>query len=251
MVLAIFASLSYMDFSIIRNHSAVKKIVSTLPKHAQVFVVGGAVRDVLLKRPIGDLDLVVRHVPLKTMREWLEHLGTIDDRGQAWGVLQVTIDGEKIDVALPRADTQRRGDGSYTDTRATPDPELIIEEDLRRRDFTINALALDLKSGELIDPFHGNIDCKEKILRTVGNPATRFAEDHSRILRCLRLATQLDFKFEPLTWQALKTTVQTKSPLNIPARIWKQEQNKVEYSLATYHEWLRKAGIETHHHAGT
>ena len=129
----------------------------------------------------------------------------------------------------------------------TADPNLPIEIDLRRRDFTINAMALNVQTGELVDPFHGQVDVKHKTLRTVGNPVTRFTQDHSRILRCLRFATQLGFAIEPITWEGLRTVVRQVGQLKVPKRIWEQEFAKAEVHLHTYHEWLRKAGIETHH----
>ncbi|MDP2789603.1 MAG: hypothetical protein Q8O51_00570 [bacterium] len=234
----------------LRTHPYLQRIAKVLPKGVELYVVGGAVRDALLGRPITDLDLVVRGVTIAKLEQSMKTLGEIDTSGKQWGVLGLTLDGQRIDVAIPREEIQKKGDGHYFDVQVTADANLPIEADLKRRDFTINAMALNVQTGELVDPFHGQVDVKHKTLRTVGNPVTRFTQDHSRILRCLRFATQLGFAIEPITWDGLRTVVRQVGQLKIPKRIWEQEFAKAEANLPTYHEWLRKAGIETHH-AGT
>ena len=229
------------------SHQIVQRITQALPKGAELFVVGGAVRDAMLGRPITDLDLMVAGVSIADLGKALKQLGTVDSSGTTWGVLGLTLDGQRIDVALPREEIQKKGDGHYFDVQVTAQPDLPIVDDLRRRDFTINAMALNVRTGELIDPFHGQVDVQHRTLRTVGNPVTRFTQDHSRILRCLRFATQLGFTVEPITWEGLRTVVQRVKQLKVPKRIWEQEFRKAEASLHTYHEWLRKAGIEQVH----
>lgn len=235
-----------MATSLTRNTN-VQKIVNVLPQDNELFVVGGAVRDALLGRPITDLDLVVRGVPMANLAAALHALGDVDMSGETWGVLGLTLGEQRIDVALPREEIQRKGDGHYFDVQVTADPNLAIADDLRRRDFTVNAMALNVRTGELVDPFHGQVDVQHRTLRTVGNPVTRFSQDHSRILRCLRFATQLGFTVEPITWEGLRTVVQQVGQLKIPKRIWEQEFAKAEVNLPTYHEWLRRAGIERVH----
>ncbi len=234
-------------FDVLTNRPVVQALLRNLPVFAEAFAVGGAVRDAVLDRPVGDLDVVVRHVPLAELRTVLEKLGHVDAKGEQWGVLAMTVGDAHVDVALPREDMVKKNNGGYFDTVAKPDPELPIVTDLKRRDFTVNTLALNLRTNELVDPFHAMLDLRQKVLRTIGNPTARFSEDHTRILRCLRFATQLGFTIEPLTWEALKTVVQGKAPLHIPLRVWKQELQKASADLPAYHEWLRKAGIETHH----
>lgn len=225
----------------------VQAILNALPADAELFVVGGAVRDVALNRDITDLDLVVQKVPIANLRAALEKLGSVDTSGEQWGVLALTLNNQTIDLALPREEIQRTGNGHYFDVHVTADPNLPITDDLRRRDFTINAMALNVRTGELTDPYHGQADCREKVLRTVGNPAERFAQDHSRILRCLRFAVQLGCTIEPLTWQGLRSVVAEAKQLRAPKRLWEQEFAKAQGNLPAFHEWLRKAGIETHH----
>ena len=232
----------------LRNHPSIQRIAKALPYEATLYVVGGAVRDALLDRPITDLDLVAAGVTIADLKQALTKLGDVDGSGEGWGVLGLTLGDQRIDVALPREEIQKKGDGHYFDARVTAQPNLPIIDDLRRRDFTINAMALDVRTGELIDPFHGEVDVQHKTLRTVGNPVTRFGQDHSRILRCLRFATQLGFTIEPITWEGLRTVVQQVGQLKVPKRIWEQEFAKAaEANLPTYHEWLRKAGIERLH----
>ncbi len=229
------------------SHPIVQRITQALPKGAELFVVGGAVRDAMLGRPITDLDLMVRGLPMAELALALHTLGQVDTSGEAWGVLSLTLDGQRIDVALPREEIQKKGDGHYFDVQVTANPNLAVADDLRRRDFTINAMALNVGTGELVDPFHGQVDVQHRTLRTVGNPVTRFEQDHSRILRCLRFATQLGFTVEPITWEGLRTVVQQGGQLRVPKRLWEQEFAKAEADLPTFHEWLRKVGIETHH----
>lgn len=229
------------------TNPTVQRVRDVIPKGAELFVVGGAVRDAMLSRPITDLDLVVRGLTLPELKTALSVLGRVDTSGEPWGVLALVLDDRNVDVALPRAEKTQVGDGGYFDTQAQPNPTLAIETDLQRRDFTVNAMALNVRTGELVDPFHGQVDVTHRTLRTVGNPVTRFNQDHSRILRCLRFATQLGFTIEPITWEGLRTVVQQVRQLKIPKRIWEQEFAKAQADLPTFHEWLRKAGIETHH----
>ncbi len=225
----------------------IQAVLNVLPASAELFVVGGAVRDALLNRPVTDLDLVARGVSLLDLKAALARLGPVNANGEQWSVLSLTLDGRTVDVALPREEKTTKGDGGYFDTQAQPNPELPIERDLKRRDFTVNALALNVRSGELVDPCHGQIDILQRTLRTVGNPTTRFAQDHSRILRCLRFATQLGFTIEPITWEGLRTVVAKAGQLRIPKRIWEREFAKVHTDLETLHDWLKKAGIEPTH----
>lgn len=187
------------------------KLAKRLPK-AEVFVVGGAVRDALLARKGRmDLDLVVRGVPIRTLQKELARLGRVDLVGRVFGVLKFIpksmVNGQMsnvpIDIALPRTD-HALGTGGYRDVAIKADPRLPIEDDLSRRDFTVNAMAFDLKAGRLIDPFHGMHDLSKGIVRAVGVPSKRFAEDYSRMLRAVRFAAQLGFEIEPKTWRSVK-----------------------------------------------
>lgn len=174
---------------------------------AEVFLVGGIIRDTLLKRASKDYDFVVRNVPLKKLQPFLASLGWVDLVGKTFGVLKFLPQGAKdiepIDIALPRTEHALLT-GGYRDVKVQSDPRLPIEQDLQRRDFTINALAFNITNGELIDRFGGLKDLRDKKIRCVGQPAERFREDYSRMLRAIRFACQLDFQIEPKTWAAVK-----------------------------------------------
>ncbi len=175
------------------------------------YLVGGAVRDLALQRPIKDVDLVVRGLPIDQVRAALERHGRVDLVGKHFGVLKFlprSIEvAEAIDVALPRTEHSLHQTGGYKDFAIQSDPNLPIEDDLRRRDFTVNAMAWAVAANQLVDPFGGRDDLTARRLRAVGEPTARFAEDYSRLLRGLRFACQLGLEIEPATWQALSRAV--------------------------------------------
>jgi poly(A) polymerase len=167
----------------------------------RVYLVGGAVRDALLERETKDLDFVVVGLAPEAVGAALERFGHVEEiESRAFGVFKFTPTGATAiyDVALPRRD---RWTGlAYKDMAA--ELGVSLEEDLARRDFTINALALSLE-GDLVDPYGGQADLRARLIRAVGDLRQRFSEDPSRILRGLRLACQLDFELEPATLQAV------------------------------------------------
>lgn len=177
------------------------RLLSELPG-ARVYLVGGAVRDLLLERATKDYDLVVAGVPIPALEHWLAMHGGMNLVGKTFGVFKwqpAGWSGDSLDVALPRSEHVEAGSGQYRDFKVQSDPNLPITEDLLRRDFTVNALAIDLAGGELIDPAHGAADLAKRTLRTVGDPAMRLNEDLSRTLRGIRQACQLGFHLEPAT----------------------------------------------------
>ncbi len=199
-----------------------KKLKKKYPQ-AQIYLVGGAVRDLLLFRSTEDYDFVISNIPLDILKNFLTQNGNVNLVGQAFGVLKFIPDEAEsrhvFDIASPRKDFSFRT-GGYKDVRTQNDPNLSIEDDLSRRDFSINAMAIEinsnfLKKNTLIDPYGGYKDLKQKIIKSVGKPEERFKEDYSRILRGIRFACQLgDFpakgelasgwEIENMTWQAMK-----------------------------------------------
>ena len=185
---------------------------------AEIFLVGGAVRDLLLPRKTQDYDFVIRKVKVKDLEKFLSTRGKVNLVGQTFGVFKfVPKGGDKhnpFDIALPRKDFSL-GTGGYRDVEIQTSPGLSIKKDLSRRDFTINAMALKWekfgKKGigqwQIIDPYHGVEDLDKKLIRAVNNPKERFKEDYSRMLRAMRLACQLGFEIEQETWQALKKQI--------------------------------------------
>ena len=163
----------------------------------QAYCVGGCVRDSLLGRMPEDWDVTTSALPEETMKVFGNRA---IPTGLKHGTVTVCCQEGKVET------TTFRRDGVYADHRHpeqvtfTPD----LTEDLARRDFTVNAMATDLR-GTVYDPFDGQADLQEGILRCVGDPERRFSEDALRILRCLRFAAVLGFSVEPETGKALMT----------------------------------------------
>lgn len=189
--------------------SFVNKLIKTFPEGG-IYLVGGAVRDIVLKRKTKDYDFVVKNVPAKSLENFLQRLGKVNLVGKSFGVFKFVPPKSKIeaiDIALPRTEHSLYLTGGYRDFKIQSDPKLPIEKDLNRRDFTINALAFDIKNKTLIDVTDGLSDLATEKIRTVGEPGLRFKEDYSRLLRALRLAVQLNFSIEDKTWQAIKKLI--------------------------------------------
>lgn len=198
-----------------RRFLFIKKLFLEFPK-AEMYLVGGAVRDMFLGRETKDYDFVVRNVSVTRLQIFLQRNGTVNLVGKKFGVLKFMPKSEKgagtsepaepdpaIDIALPRTEFSIGNTGHYRDFHIQSDPYLAIEEDLSRRDFTMNALAWDLKKNSCIDPFGGQQDLKKKIIRAVGKPTARFQEDYSRALRAVRFACSLGFAIEEETARAV------------------------------------------------
>lgn len=161
------------------------------------YIVGGAVRDMLRGATPHDYDIATSAVPAQT-RAVFTNLRTYDT-GAAHGTVGVIFDGKTYEI------TTFRRDGAYSDGRRPDAVEFTGDlcEDLARRDFTVNAMAMDA-DGRVCDPFSGKADLSARRIRCVGDPDRRFAEDGLRLLRALRLAAQLDFTIEANTAQAMR-----------------------------------------------
>jgi tRNA nucleotidyltransferase (CCA-adding enzyme) len=185
------------------------------------FLIGGAVRDALLGLSSKDEDVLVTGVAWNVLEAALTTVGKVDAVGASFGVLKVARDGLVIDVALPRTELST-GIG-HRDFTVTYDPNLPLEADLARRDFTVNAMAKRISDGVLIDPFNGLQDLEHRILRAVGNPRERFTEDPLRMLRAARFVAKLDFTLESGTFTALQLEadrIKTVSPERIQTELW-------------------------------
>ena len=179
------------------------KIPSILGKLNEIFeqngykayLVGGAVRDTLMGKEAHDWDVTTNAKPEDVMRIFHKVIPT----GIAHGTVTVHFMKNEIEV------TTFRTESDYSDGRHPDKVEYTgnIEEDLSRRDFTINAIAASLKDGKLTDPFNGKQDIRKKIIRTVGNPEHRFSEDGLRPIRALRFSAQLGFEIEKNTLAAI------------------------------------------------
>lgn len=189
----------------------VKELLTAFPD-SEIYLVGGAVRDAALgKMKQKDFDFVVRNVAVENLEKFLEERGNVVLVGKNFGVYKFVPTGfkleEPIDIALPRTEHSFGEGGGYRDFKVRSDPKMRIEEDLERRDFTINAMAWDIKNGKLIDPFGGLADLEAKIIRAVGEPKERFREDYSRMLRAIRFAAQFDFEIEEKTFVVLREMI--------------------------------------------
>lgn len=207
----------------------------------ELWLAGGLVRDELRGVPRkdqrDDVDFATSALPDECERIGRELGATVTTIGQQFGTTGVQLDGEWAEV------TTFRGD-SYTAGSRWPDVTFgsSIDEDLARRDFTVNAIARNTVTGELRDPFGGRDDIERGLLRAPGEPRTRFAEDPLRILRGVRFVSQLGFLIEEETKVAMEESVELLGTLS-------QERvtAEIERLLRGKHP---KAGLDALHEIG-
>lgn len=174
--------------------AAAKEVLKVLEANGfKAYAVGGAVRDLLTGTPVTDWDFTTNATPEKIQKSFPDSF--YDNR---FGTVGVKIDEQVLEV------TTFRSESGYSDRRR---PDQVswgktIDEDLKRRDFTINAMALT-RGGRLVDPFSGQKDLQDKIIRAVGDPDRRFNEDALRMMRAIRIASQLGFLIETKTLAAI------------------------------------------------
>jgi tRNA nucleotidyltransferase (CCA-adding enzyme) len=165
------------------------------------WVVGGCVRDTLRGQQVNDWDVATTALPAKVQQTFRRVIPTGIDHG----TVTVLWRGGAYEV------TTLRGEGAYSDGRR-PDSVVFVEDidrDLARRDFTVNAIAYDPVEGRVVDPFHGLVDMRNKVLRAVGVPSERFQEDGLRILRGARFVATLDFDLDETTEAAFRGALDT------------------------------------------
>ena len=158
----------------------------------RIYRVGGIVRDALMGVKSKDLDFAVEAPSYEAMVEWIKTQGEIYLESPQFWTVRAHIKGK-----LPADFVLCRKDGQYTDGRR-PDSVSVgtLFDDLSRRDFTMNAIAVNEVSGEVIDPFHGTEDIKNRIIRCVGNAYDRFFEDSLRLLRAIRFKIVKGFNLD-------------------------------------------------------
>lgn len=168
----------------------------------KIFSVGGAVRDEFLGKESKDLDVLVTGIPMDKLEQVLSKYGGVNAVGKSFGVLKFVPKGskEEIDIAIPRTEVAT-GAGGHQGFDVKSDHALPIEKDLERRDFTINAIAKDI-NGKIIDPYGGQEDLKNKIIRIV-NPVA-FSDDPLRMLRAVQFASRFGFVIEPTTMKMIE-----------------------------------------------
>ncbi|RDU36367.1 CCA tRNA nucleotidyltransferase [Neobacillus piezotolerans] len=191
----------------------------------EAYFVGGSVRDMIVSRPIGDIDIAtsarpeqIKGIFAKTVDIGIEH-----------GTVLVLYKGNSYEV------TTYRTESGYADFRRPDKVEFVtsLHEDLKRRDFTINAMAMD-RNGNLIDPFGGKEDIAGREIRTVGDPADRFGEDALRMMRAARFVSQLGFKIEKATFASLKKS-------NSLLRHIAVERKRAEFEKLLGGKWRKEA----------
>ncbi len=186
----------------IRIPGVVKSFSSVFIRNKfQCYLVGGAVRDIIMGRKTSDFDIATDAKPEEVTRLFHRVIPT----GIEHGTVTVIFKGTTFEVTTFRIESE------YQDGRR---PESVIFtpsilEDLKRRDFTINAIAYDLTKGELLDPHGGREDLKKAILRAIGNPDERFREDGLRPVRACRFSAQFNFKIEEKTFMGIRNALNT------------------------------------------
>lgn len=204
----------------------------------EAYIVGGCVRDGILGRDPEDWDITTIAKPDEIKRIFSHTV----DTGIEHGTVTVLVPPEEVESGIRSFEvTTYRIDGEYTDHRH---PNAVsftgsLEEDLARRDFTINAMAYHMERG-IIDPFHGQEDLEKKIVRAVGKAKDRFAEDALRMMRGIRFSAQLDFSLDEEAYlgiESLKESLENVSKERIAVELWKllasAHPDKVEMFFST------------------
>ncbi|WP_090951770.1 CCA tRNA nucleotidyltransferase [Paenibacillus sp. OK060] len=172
-----------------------EQVLRTLNKTGyEAYWVGGCVRDELLERSVDDMDITTSASPEQVMELFADCIPT----GLQHGTVTVRSGGFYFEVTTFRTESE------YKDNRRPTAVQFVqdVKEDLQRRDFTMNALAMD-RDGNIVDPFGGQSDIQDGRVRCVGSAAERFGEDALRMLRCVRFASVFDFKIAYNTWKGL------------------------------------------------
>ncbi len=206
--------------------------------HYSCYLVGGALRNFYAHMEPSDYDFATDAAPEDVIRIFSHVIPT----GIKHGTVTVLFMGEQYEV------TTFRIESSYSNARH-PDSvrySSSILEDLKRRDFTINSLALDMNTGDLVDPHHGIEDIKNKTIRAIGNPVDRFNEDGLRLMRGCRFTSQLDFTIEKKTLEAM--TLCSQNILKVSMERIRDEIIRIlatdKPSTALF--FLEKTGITSH-----
>ncbi len=224
-----------------------EELLSHVPKHVfrirdvlarankRAWVVGGCVRDLLRGGVPADWDVCTDATPEELLKLFPRAIPT----GIAHGTVTVVLDREHYEV------TTLRGEGAYTDGRRPDAVHFVsdIEQDLARRDFTVNAIAISAENGAVVDPFGGRADLAAKVLRAVGRAEERFAEDGLRVLRAARFCATLGFTLDDDTKAAIAPTLATYRKVS-PERVrdeWVKTMKAERPSVAF--DIMRETGI--------
>jgi tRNA nucleotidyltransferase/poly(A) polymerase len=220
--------MGFNEFLLLKE-SFVESSVLVLIKNAimkaggEIYVVGGPVRDMLIGKEPKDIDFIVRKLPLDKIAQVTNVLGKAQEVGESFGIVKAVISGHEFDFAIPRVKEEKTGSG-HTDFSVETDPNAKLEDDLGRRDFTWNAMAVPLSvfidaqmaedpsefireflsANKEFDPYDGLNDLDDKKLKAVGDAESRFNEDPLRILRAIQFSTRMGFDIDNETAQIIK-----------------------------------------------
>ena len=202
----------------------------------RAWVVGGCVRDQLMGQRVSDWDLTTDATPEQVQRTFRRTIPT----GIAHGTVTVLHQGSSYEV------TTLRGEGAYSDGRRPDAVHFVsdIDEDLARRDFTVNAIAYDPRTKEIVDPWGGVEDLRTRTLRAVRDPVERFSEDGLRVLRAARFVATLEFELDPATEAAIPATLETFRKVS-PERVrdeWAKAATKARRPSRAF-EVMRRTGM--------
>lgn len=191
----------------------------------EAYFAGGCVRDRLLGTPPQDYDIATKATPDEVIKLFPKTVTT----GKVFGVVNVIKEESQVEV------TTFRTEGPYSDGRHPDEVKFSsLENDVQRRDYTINGMLYDPIEDKLIDLVGGQKDLKEKVIRAIGEPARRFAEDKLRMVRAIRFACELDFRIEKATLAAIK----------------KQAQEITQVSVERIRDELKKILVSPHRDRG-
>ncbi len=213
-------------------------IVRTLRDAGSVALfAGGCVRDLLLDRTPKDFDVVTDALPDEVQRAFPRSKAV----GKQFGVILVRKFGHDVEVATFRTE------GDYSDGRRPDHVEFTNDiEDARRRDFTVNGMFYDPVDERIIDYVGGRADLDARLIRTIGDPDQRFAEDHLRMLRAVRFASELDFAVDPPTLKAIRENAEKLTRISAE-RVWMELQRIITHpSRARGWELLRTSALDGH-----
>ena len=193
-----------MSIDFIKTFEKLSKLF--LKNNYELYMVGGAVRDIIMDKTPHDYDFATNATPDQMLKMAEESNIEVIPTGIKYGTVTFRIDDQSFEV------TTYRKDSNYSDGRR-PDQVTFstnILDDLSRRDFTVNAIAINMLSNvnEYVDPFNGIKDIENKVIRTVGDPVERFTEDGLRILRAIRFRFKLGFTFDNDTYKAIMSNWQ-------------------------------------------
>ena len=184
----------------LREKPFIKSLINDL--NSDIYVVGGATRDLILNKQNKDIDLIIRKIPIDTLITHLQKFGRVDVVGKSFGVIKfIDSDGIDYDLALPRKE-QPTGEGGYRGFDVQSDENLPIEDDLIRRDAKMNAMAININTGKFIDPLGGLKDIENKQI-SAANPEA-FSDDPLRMIRMVTFASRFGFTIDPDTMKMIQ-----------------------------------------------